>query len=400
MTPSSIRGAVVSAKETVIVFGILVGYWAGDWCSDSSDSSSSSSGNNNASGSWTRLYAVSAALAVPMLGLTFCIPRSLRWLLMHGHRAEAADSMRFVYKGDKDAIMAEFQHLAGTIETSSSSSTRFPVAGSDKEVRTTGVGLIFTKLLSPPVWPAFRAAMGLIALQQFSGQPSLLSYAAVIFNAAGWNGRAATVTAVLMLCTSTATVLTVDRFGRKRLLSACCAVLATAAFALSWQFWGWKSGGGGEEGSEVFGSAGKLVVLIAMFLYIGGFQIGFGPITWLIVSEVFPGDVRGAATAMGVELNYLLNFVVQFLVPIAKDRIGWGPTFGMFAFILLFALSFVQRYVPETAGLTLEEIEEHISTRHLRDEEIETVMGEHYPLVSKSQRNAPFAVYVENAAHS
>jgi hypothetical protein len=107
--------------------------------------------------------------------------------------------------------------------------------------------------------------MGLIALQQFSGQPSVISYAAVIFEAAGWNGHASVVTALLMLCVSTFTVLTVDHFGRKRLLYACCIVLMAAAFTLSCEFWKWDSN------NESFGSnTAKIVVLIAMFAYIGG----------------------------------------------------------------------------------------------------------------------------------
>jgi hypothetical protein len=77
--------------------------------------------------------------------------------------------------------------------------------------------------------------------------------------------------------------------------------------------------------------------------------------------------VRGPATALGVELNYLLQFLVQFLVPMIQDRFGWGPTFGLFACSVLWAAFFVHRYVPETAGLTLEEIEVQLTTTGGRD---------------------------------
>lgn len=366
MSPSSIRGAVVSSKETVIVFGILIGYWAGDYCVEWH-------------GHWTHLYMLSAALSVPMLGLTFVIPRSKRWLLMNGHRAEAAVSMRFVYQGNDDCIMAEFQRIEASIKASGM------VKQESMPVTEGGFfgGGILGRMLSPSVWPAFRSAMGLIALQQFSGQPSVLSYATVIFRSTGWNGHASVATALFMLCVSTTTVMTVDRCGRKRLLYLCCAVLVTAASTLSYQFWGWKTGHNNDdddEGSEHTATS-KNVVLVAMFMFIGGYQIGFGPITWLIVSEVFPGEIRGAATAMGVELNYLLNFSVQFLVPIVKDLIGWGPTFGMFATIMMLALSFVHYYVPETAGLSLEEIEEQLSNQHQTNKETVTVTSEHSPLL-------------------
>lgn len=92
-------------------------------------------------------------------------------------------------------------------------------------------------------------------------------------------------------------------------------------------------------------------------MYIGGYQVGFGPVTWLIVSEIFPLEIRGKAIALGMEWNYLLNFIVQFTFPIVQDTLGWGPLFGLFGFILMVAFGFVQRFVPETKGLTLEEIQ-------------------------------------------
>ena len=252
MTPSSIRGAVVSAKETVIVFGILMGYWAGDCCL-------------GLQAHWTVLYALSGVLALPMLALTFFIPRSVRWLLMHGHQEEAAESFRFVFKGDdKERIRSEFNRLAASLENSSvvKHQQSLPATSDDDGC----LQLLFQKLLSRPVRPAFTAAMGLITFQQFSGQPSIISYAAVVFDAAGWSGHASVVTALLMMCVSMTTVLTVEHLGRKRLLYLCCAVLMTSAYALSWQFWGWADGVEGRE----FGSAAKIVILFAMFFYIGG----------------------------------------------------------------------------------------------------------------------------------
>ena len=78
----------------------------------------------------------------------------------------------------------------------------------------------------------------------------------------------------------------------------------TASFTLSICFW-----------NESLSRISKEIVLVAMFVYIGGYQVGFGPITWYIVSEVFPLEVRGKAIALGVELNYVLNFFVQLHFP-------------------------------------------------------------------------------------
>jgi sugar porter (SP) family MFS transporter len=364
MAPSTVRGAVVSAKEAVIVLGIVVGYFAGDIMS----SSTSSSLNH-----WVHLYAISFCMAIPMFVLTFFIPRSKRWLLMHGMRKEAEESMRFVYNGN---IRPDFDKMVASIEAN-----RFhkqPSLHSTAGTSQTELGRLF----SPCSRPALTAAMGLIALQQFSGQPSIISYATLLFDAAGWNGHVTVVMAILMLAVSSTTVALVDRVGRKRLLLTCCAVLLISLITLSCSFWGWKNGA-----AHTFGAFEKNIILIAMFAYIGGYQIGFGPITWLVVSEVFPLEVRGAATALGVELNYLLQFLVQFLVPMIQDRFGWGPTFGLFAGSMLFAGFFVHHYVPETAGLTLEQIEDQLTTTDGRDSSDNTVAE-----VSLSSEQSPLLV--------
>jgi sugar porter (SP) family MFS transporter len=346
MAPSSIRGAVVSAKETVIVLGIVLGYLVGDMVG---------SRNNNGSGDWTLVYWVSLAIGTPMLVLTFVIPRSKRWLLLHGHKEEARVSMQFVYKGN---INTEFEELAASIQANrmyKQHSTAVDQGGL--------CGLLESRLFSKPIRPALQAAMGLIILQQLSGQPSLLSYATVLFHAAGWGGHASVITAMLMLCVSITTVLLVDRLGRKRLLLTSITVLGMAAFTLSHVFWNWKNGAVHE-----LQSLEKTVVLIAMFVYIGAYQIGFGPITWCFVSEVFPMDVRGPATALAVELNYAGNFVVQFFVPLVQNKIGWGPTFLVFGCSMLTGFYFVWKKIPETAGLSLEEIEARLHRDH--DDEV------------------------------
>jgi Sugar (and other) transporter len=172
-------------QETVIVLGIVTGYWVGDIVLQ-----------RNSYLNWTVLYGVSAALSIPFLLSTFVIPRSKRWLLMHpdnnrAHQREALESMKFVYKGDEASITLAFEQLARSI-----ASGRLLQKQESSVIKEEGfLDVLCHKFLwSPTVWPAFRAAMGLIVLQQFSVQPSILSYAAVLFDAVGWNGHAAVVT--------------------------------------------------------------------------------------------------------------------------------------------------------------------------------------------------------------
>lgn len=319
MSPHKIRGAVVSAKETVIVGGIVVGYMVGNYMSTDPLG-------------WTNLYGLCGLMALPIFALTYFIPRSKRWLLMQGLDQEAYESMKFIYHGD---IRKEYETLVESVLAGNLS----PSITKKRDE---------SSLLDPRYRKAVVDSMGLIIFQQCSGQPSVLSYATVLFQAAGWSGNASIVSSVLMMITSAITVMLVERVGRKFLLCTGCVIMMIALSALSAAFWG---------DVDESGSTQKFVILCAMFIYIAGYQVGFGPITWCIVSETFPQEIRGKAIALGVEMNYALNFVVELIFPSLQEQLGWGRTFCMFGVVLAFAFFYIRTYVPETTGLTLEEIQ-------------------------------------------
>ncbi|KAL3938449.1 MAG: hypothetical protein SGBAC_006646 [Bacillariaceae sp.] len=352
MCPPHIRGAVVSAKETVIVSGIVVGYVVGNWRS-----------KNNPLGSWVEIYALQILLQVPLWLLTiFYIPRSKRWLLLHGHREEAEESMRFIYvnhnhnsnkqNDENDDIHLAFLELAKQVEE-----TKTAGSSLTNEESSSISHLLFS---SKEYRPALLASMGLIVFQQISGQPTLLSYTTILFDAGGWGGDASVFVSLLMMAMSTSTVLFVDHVGRKPLLKLCCGVMLSASILLGICFYNMNDIENNDNNEELSSST-RLVVLIGACLYIGGYQIGFGPVTWCIVSEVFPLEIRGKAIAVGVELNYLLSFLVSFLLPMVQVSVGWSTCFGVFGCMLVIAYWFVDQCVPETRGLTLEEIQRKLS---------------------------------------
>lgn len=94
-----------------------------------------------------------------------------------------------------------------------------------------------------------------------------------------------------------------------------------------------------------------------MFVFISGYQIGFGPISWTVLSEIYPTEIRGSAMALSVEVNFFAKFMTQFLFPSIQDKLGWGTTFIVFAVTIAAGLLFVLIKVPETKGMTLEEIQ-------------------------------------------
>ncbi|CAM9551972.1 unnamed protein product [Discosporangium mesarthrocarpum] len=97
---------------------------------------------------------------------------------------------------------------------------------------------------------------------------------------------------------------------------------------------------------------------MAMFLYIGGYQVvGFGPVSWLLISEIFPLELRGKAISVAVLANFGWNLLVTFTFPTELEVLGSSATFGIFALVDVLALWFIATRVPETKNLSLEEIE-------------------------------------------
>lgn len=297
MGPSSIRGLLVSLKEACIVFGILIGYVVGHVY-------------HTTVGGWKYTYAWSMVAAVSMLALTFAIPRSYRWLLLKNLDEEAMESVRFVFSESSSAE----QEFAATKQSRDEQLCRISIDISDNERNKTS-----------SIWDeAYRgpmvAAVGLVILQQVTGQPSVLSYATPIFEAAMLSDYASILVAAFKLVATLIAALTVEKFGRKNLLYVGCSLMLVALIVLT----------------SLFGKTGRMAetaILLAMFLYIGGYQCGFGPVTWLIISEVFPLNIRGQAVAFSVQVNFFLNAVVQFGVPLMESLIGLNATFGIFGLL-------------------------------------------------------------------
>jgi MFS family permease len=287
---------------------------------------------------------------------------------MKGYREEAKESMKFIYKGN---VEDEFDRMAETIgglcfrrtdvddmtATTDDDDSVYSNADGDPKERQHQQNQTTTtnekpSLFSPEYRPIMLIGVGLLAFQQFSGQPSVLAYSRVLFDAAGWKGHTSVVTVVIMGITSTITVLLVDRVGRKKLLAAGCIIMASAILVLAFGFWGWD-----EDADVELSYLKKQAILWSMFVYIAGYQVGFGPITWTVLSEIYPSEIRGTAMAFSVEVNFLSKFLCQLLFPIIQDVLGWGCTFLLFVCFVVASLLFVLIKVPETKGLSLEEIQ-------------------------------------------
>jgi MFS family permease len=152
-------------------------------------------------------------------------------------------------------------------------------------------------------------------------------------------------------------VFTVDSWGRRPLLLYGVSGMVLSLLALGFTQAG--PAGGALDGAAAWASVG------ALLLYVGCYQMSFGPISWLIVGEVFPLAVRGQAIALATFINFGSNFLVSLVLPEVQEAVGLSATYLSFAVVGMVAVTSIYLTVPETKGKTLEEIEELWQTKSL-----------------------------------
>jgi len=372
MAPSEIRGLLVSLKEAFIVLGMVFGYIVGYLF-------------QYRVGGWRLTYGVSSIFAVAMFCGMYYLPPSARWLALKGRASETKQSLRFVTPNISDAEIDSI--MDGARKAAQMQSNTSPDGNSG--------GSDWKRLTAPTVWPALVAGVGLVFLQQVTGQPSVLFYADSIFADIGLNMVASIGVSVFKLVATLFATFTVDNYGRKLLLYIGCSLMLGALLMLGTAFMfdytsasecnshididtcpssscSWNSdycgttdctaAGFSDEDCQCCGVSGinaqKAVILTALFVYIGGYQVGFGPIAWLIISEIFPLEVRGKAVSIAVVTNFFWNTIMSFFFPVELEFIGPAATFYIYAVILAWGIYFIFYKVPETKGLSLEEIED------------------------------------------
>ncbi|KAL6967580.1 hypothetical protein U1Q18_033388 [Sarracenia purpurea var. burkii] len=333
--PSQIRGTLISLKELFIVLGILLGYFVGSF-------------QINAVGGWRYMYGISAPVALIMgLGM-WSLPPSPRWLLLRAVEGKAsiqeykekAISALSRLRGRPAGDKVSEKQIEDTLDSLKSAYTDEESEGS------------FWEVFQGPSLKAFIIGGGLVLFQQITGQPSVLYYAGSILQSAGFSAatdatRVSVVIGLFKLVMTSVAVLKVDDLGRRPLLIGGISGIALSLFLLSAYY-------------KVLGGF-PFVAVAALLLYVGCYQISFGPISWLMVSEIFPIRTRGKGISLAVLTNFGSNAIVTFAFSPLKDLLGGENLFLLFGAIALVSLVFVVVFVPETKGLSLEGIESKIS---------------------------------------
>ncbi|TYJ24234.1 hypothetical protein E1A91_A08G247600v1 [Gossypium mustelinum] len=326
--PSQIRGLLISLKEFFIVLGMVAGYGIGSLLVET------------VSG-WRYMYGASTPLAV-IMGIGMCwLPASPRWLLLRAIQGKGnMQELR------ETAVCCLCRLRGQSIGDSASQQvdeilTELSYVGEEKEVT---LGEIFHgKCLK-----AMIIGAGLVLFQQITGQPSVLYYAASILQSAGFSAasdatRVSILLGLLKLIMTGVAVVVVDRLGRRPLLLGGVSGMVISLFLLGSYY--------------LFLDDLAAIAVVALLLYVGCYQLSFGPIGWLMISEVFPLRLRGRGLSVAVLVNFGANALVTFAFSPLKAWLGAGIVFYVFGVIAILSLVFIFFIVPETKGLTLEEIE-------------------------------------------
>ena len=334
--PSSLRGSLISLKEGFIVGGILLGYLA------SEDVIASN-------GAWRQLSLEATPLIGILLAGSLWLPDSPRWIAARGGddektREEARDALVRIRDAKTETELVKVDDELGEI---------FAAATTADAKNAGGVMTLFDGKYLRPLY----IGLSVVLFQQFTGQPSVLYYATQTFKAAGWSVEDAANVSVILgvwkLFMTGIAVSKVDSVGRRPLLLGGAGIITACLFALA------ALNAPGET-QTVFQAQASVA---AIFLYVGAYQLSFGPIAWLLVGEVFPSKVRSAAVGLATLSNFGGNFLVSLLLPTARETVGSRGTYLGFASVGVLALVSMYFTVIETRGKTLEDIETELTAR-------------------------------------
>jgi MFS family permease len=376
IAPPKLRGSLVSFNQLNIVIGISVAYFSNYFLV------------NYGSESWRWMLGVEAIPAVIYFLALFTVPRSPRWLILRLNQVKLARKILMRIGGEEYAefTIAEIQRGQARKESKGRLSDLF-----DRKYAT-----------------IMTIALGIAFFQQITGINAIFYYAPTIFEQAGGSTDASFLQAIVVGLTNLAFTLLairlIDSLGRKPLLligtgaMTVALLLATLAFGRATYVFDGESldqiapvetretlrpleGRSFDSQAALFAEVkpmlseaefldfqrnqisrviqiNAVLVLVAILLYVAAFAISLGPVMWTLISEIFPGKIKGIAISVVGFFNSLVSFTVTQVFPWELTQLGPTATFAIYALLSFLAILFVYRYVIETKGKTLEEVEE------------------------------------------
>lgn len=313
IAPAHMRGKLVSLNQLTITIGIFASYFINFLLHDI--------GPDN----WRWMFASGAAPAIVFFGLLFLVPESPRWLFANNKGLDALRILERIGVAKNKAI--ELGELSSE----------------QNNVKSMILELFSSRYRRPAI-----VGIVLAIFVQISGINTIIDYAPIILKAAGNPLDTALfqtfIIGFINFAFTFVAIFTIDKVGRKPLY-----VIGAAGMTISLALLGL---------GFLVGFAEGIVGLVLILFFIAFFAAFIGPVFWVLMSELFPEQIRGTAISIAVFTNWLTNFIVVLFFPYVLKNAGGAATFFFLAFMALLMLIFTKKFVPETKGKTLEEIDQ------------------------------------------
>ncbi|HVK48523.1 MAG TPA: sugar porter family MFS transporter [Pseudobacter sp.] len=320
IAPANIRGRLISIYQMGIVLGILLIYFVNAWIAGMHNEAW------NIESGWRWMFGSGLLPSLLFIILLIPVPESPRWLAQQNRLDEAEDVLTKVNGAEK------------------AKEEMITIRSSMKEDTEASFGI----LLQPGLRYVLFIGIILAILSQVTGINAIMYYAPEIFKSSGDGSSSALMQTVLVGVINTLFTIVaikyVDKWGRKKLLllgaagMTICLAIVGAAFH--------------------FGFNQGPLILVAILAYIAFFAISLGPLTFVVVAEIFPTHVRGRAMSVAIFFLWIAVFAVSQTFPMLQSSVGPAYTFWIYMIMSVIAFFFVWRLVPETKEKTLEEIEQ------------------------------------------
>ncbi|THY27093.1 putative MFS monosaccharide transporter [Aureobasidium pullulans] len=356
LSPPEIRGSLVAVQQLAITFGIMISFWIGY-----GTNFIGGTGDGQSSAAWLIPICIQILPALVLgAGMLLFMPESPRHLMNQDREEEALTTLaRLRNKSTEDmGVRVEYLEIKALrdfeVETARAKYPQYQ-DGSFKSNFLIGFHDYASLITNPSLRRRTMAACFTMTFQQWNGINAINYYAPFIFKNFGFQGNtlallATGVVGVIEFLLTIPAVLYVDKFGRKSILLAGAIGMGACHFIVAGLV-------GTYENSWASHVAAGWVCIVAVWIFIGNFAYSWGPVSWIVVSEVFPLSMRAKGVSLGGSANWLNNFAVG----ISTSPFIEASQFGAFIFfgcMCVLAALWVYFMLPETKGLTLEEMDE------------------------------------------
>jgi SP family sugar:H+ symporter-like MFS transporter len=338
ISPAAVRGRLGSMQQLAIVTGIFIAL-----LSDYALASAAGGANEELAlglDAWRWMFLVEAVPAIAYGALALTIPESPRYLVRRGREREARTVLGSVLIGGIDSRIREIRRTIAIDQRSSLSDLKKPGGG-----------------LLPIVW----VGIALSVFQQFVGINVIFYYSSTLWQSVGFSEENAlgqtVITSVTNIAVTLVAIALIDKIGRRLLLmiGSSGMFVSLGAMAVVFSQARLVENADGEL-APVLSDTQGLVALIAANLFVVFFGMSWGPAVWVLLGEVFNNRIRSTALGVAAAAQWLANFAISTSFPRMAD-VGLGFAYGCYTVAALASFFFVLRFVPETKGVELEDMQ-------------------------------------------